>query len=254
MDAQPHVRAVPKAPPAPLRPRTLLEEVLVVLSLSLLRDAVFAVIELVTAPVAGIVVAAANQAPIYAEQLASFVFSLAPVWLVVFLVRRDGESPGAIGLAFDHPRRDVVRGILLFVVVGLAGLGLYLGAVAIGVNRWVDPAPPLGHWWTVPQAFLNSAEAALLEEIVVVGYLITRLQQLRLTTVAVIAASALLRASYHLYQGWGGFLGNLAMGVLFGWLFVRTRRTWPLVVAHFLLDLTAALGFIGLHNRLPGFS
>jgi membrane protease YdiL (CAAX protease family) len=160
---------------------------------------------------------------------------------------------GAIGLAWDEPKRDVRLGLALFVVVGLGGIAVYLGAVALGVNRFVVPAPPLGHWWTVPVVFLNATEAALLEEVIAVGYLVTRLQQLRLTAAAAVAASALLRGTYHLYQGWGGFLGNLAMGALFGFVFVRTRRTWPLVIAHFLLDVAAALGYIAFREHLPGF-
>src|SRR4029450_1397354 len=101
-------------------------------------------------------------------------------------------------------------------VVGAAGIGLYLAAVALGVNRFVVPVPPLGHWWTVPVLLLNAAEAALLEEGGGGAYLITRLRQLGLTEVAAIGASALLRGSYHLYQGWGGVLGNGARGVLVG--------------------------------------
>jgi hypothetical protein len=42
------------------------------------------------------------------------------------------------------------------------------------------------------------------------------------------------------------------MGLLFGWLFVRTRRTWPLVVAHLLLDTGAGLGYILFREHLPG--
>jgi membrane protease YdiL (CAAX protease family) len=232
---------------------TLAEETLVVLSLSLLASAVFAVISLATAPVSGVTVAAANQSPVFAEQLARFVFGLAPVWLVLYLLRRNGEGVASIGLAWDRPREDILRGVALFALVGVAGIGLYLGAVALGVNRFVVPSPPPGHWWTVPVALLNAAEAALLEEVIVVAYLITRLRQLRWTPVAAIAASALLRATYHLYQGWGGFLGNLAMGALFGVVYVRTRRTWPLVVAHFLLDAGAALGYLAFREHLPGF-
>jgi uncharacterized protein len=234
--------------------RTLAEETLVVLSLSLLASAAFAIISIATAPVRGVTVAAANQSPVFAEQLARFVFGLAPVWLVLFLVRRNGEASSSIGLAWDRPRQDVLRGVALFVLVGLAGIGLYLAAVALGVNRFVVPSPPPGHWWTVPVAVLNAAEAALLEEIIVVGYLITRLRQLRWTPLAAIATSALLRGTYHLYQGWGGFLGNLAMGALFGVVFARTRRTWPLVVAHFLLDTAGALGYLAFRRHLPGFA
>lgn len=138
--------------------------------------------------------------------------------------------------------------------MGLAGIGVYLAAVELGVNRFVVPTPPLGHWWTVPALVLNAIQAALVEEVVVLGYLVTRLQQLAWTPWQAVAGSAALRAAYHLYQGWGGFLGNLAMGALFGILFLRWgRRTWPFVVAHALLDLGAGIGFIAFRDRLPGF-
>ncbi|MGZ4153492.1 MAG: CPBP family intramembrane glutamic endopeptidase, partial [Actinomycetota bacterium] len=213
--------------------RLLFEEVLVVLSLSLLASAVFAIIDLLSAPLRGVTVFAANQSTQVAQQIASFVFGLAPAWLVVYLVRRSGEGVGAIGLDLLEPRRDLALGAALFVVVGLGGIGVYLGSIALGVNRFVVPVPPLGHWWTVPVLILNAIEAGVLEEFIA-AYLITRLQQLRLTPMAAVGLSALLRGSYHLYQGWGGFLGNLAMGALFGFVFVRTKRAWPLVIAHVL--------------------
>jgi len=233
--------------------RLLLEEVLVVLSLSLLASAVFAIIDLLSAPLRGVTVYAANQSTQVARQIASLVFGLAPAWLVVYLVRRSGEGVGAIGLDVREPRRDLALGAALFVVVGIGGIGVYLGSVALGVNRFVVPVPPLGHWWTVPVLILDALEAGLLEE-VIAAYLITRLEQLRLTPIAAVGLSALLRGSYHLYQGWGGFLGNLAMGALFGFVFVRTKRAWPLAIAHVLLDVTAGVGYIVFRKHLPGFS
>ncbi|MGZ4152732.1 MAG: CPBP family intramembrane glutamic endopeptidase [Actinomycetota bacterium] len=233
--------------------RLLFEEVLVVLSLSLLASAVFAIIDLLSAPLRGVTVFAANQSTQVAQQIASFVFGLAPAWLVVYLVRRSGEGVGAIGLDLLEPRRDLALGAALFVVVGLGGIGVYLGSVALGVNRFVVPVPPLGHWWTVPVLILNAIEAGVLEEFIA-AYLITRLQQLRLTPMAAVGLSALLRGSYHLYQGWGGFLGNLAMGALFGFVFVRTKRAWPLVIAHVLVDVSAGVGYILFRKHLPGFS
>ena len=237
-------------PPAPLPPRQLAEEVLVVLALSLLASAVFAVINLVTAPVAGVTVASVSQDVVFARQLASFAFGLAPVWLVVFLVRRNGEGVGAIGLAWDRPRFDLGLGAILAVVIAAGGIVLYLVAVELEVNRFVVPAPPLGHWWTVPVLVLNAIEAGLLEETVVAGYLITRLQQLGVRTPWAIVASAGLRGSYHLYQGWGGFAGNLAMGLLLGWVFARWRRTWPLVIAHALIDSVAFVGYQALRGHV----
>jgi membrane protease YdiL (CAAX protease family) len=240
-------------PPAPADRRTLTEEVVVVLMLSLLASAVYAILSLLEAPLEGTIVASANQSTQLARQLAGFVFGLAPVFLVVHLVRRSGEGLQGIGFAGDRPGPDLAKGLGLFAVVGLAGLGIYLAAVELGVNRFVIPAPPLGHWWTVPVLVLSALEAALVEEVIVLGYLATRLRQLSWSPVATVAGSSALRASYHLYQGWGGFLGNLAMGVLFSVLFLRWRRTWPFVIAHFLLDVAAGLGYIAFRERLPGF-
>lgn len=247
-------RSPPPAPPGVLGRRTIVEEVLIVLSLSVLRPAAFAILSVLEAPIAGVVVAAADQSNELVRQVLGFVFALAPVFLVVHLMRRSGEGAETIGLRGDEPARDGLRGAILFSVVGLAGIGVYLGAVELGVNRFVVPAPPLGHWWTIPALVLNAVEAGLVEEIVVLGYLVTRLRQLSWSPAASIGTSALLRAAYHLYQGWGGFVGNLAMGALFGVLFLRWgRRTWPFVVAHVLLDVGAGIGFILFRDRLPGF-
>jgi CAAX prenyl protease-like protein len=87
---------------------------------------------------------------------------------------------------------------------------------------------------------------------VVLAYLITRLRQLAWSPLAVIATSALLRGSYHLYQGWGGFFGNVLMGALFAVLFLKWRRAWPFVVCHFLLDASAATGWLLFHGHPPG--
>ena len=241
------------APRAPLDRRTLAEEVLVVLSLSVLEPATQAIVDYFRRPLAGQIAYAANQSVLFADQLIPFVFGLAPVLLVLHLVRRSGEGPETIGLGSDRLRSDAGGGLILFAVVGIAGIGVYLLAVGLGVNRFVVPAPPPDHWWTYPAVFMNAAEAALLEETVLIGYLITRLQQIGWSSNGAVTASAALRGTYHLYQGWGGFGGNLAMGLLFGWIFTRTRRTWPFVVAHFLLDVGAATGWLLFRHRLPGF-
>ena len=61
--------------------------------------------------------------------------------------------------------------------------------------------------------------------------------------------SAVLRGSYHLYQGWGGFVGNLILGVAFGSIFLRWRRTWPLVVAHITVDVLAGVAYIAFRGH-----
>jgi membrane protease YdiL (CAAX protease family) len=239
-------------PPAPADRRTLYEEMLAVLALSLLASVAYAIVSLLTQPLRGATVAAASQNPLFAYQLLGFVFGLAPVFLVFHLVRRDGEGLRSIGLVWDDPAGDVGRGVALFALVAAVGLGIYLAAVALDVNRFVVPAPPPGHWWTYPVVLMNATGAAVLEEVIVLGYLLTRLQQVGWTPVAAVVASAVLRGGYHLYQGWGGFVGNLLMGLLFGVLFLRWRRTWPFVIAHLLLDTSAAVGWLLFRQHLPG--
>jgi len=48
-----------------------------------------------------------------------------------------------------------------------------------------------------------------------------------------------VRLLYHLYQGPIGVLTAVPMGLLYGYLYSRTRQLWPLIVAHSLLELIA---------------
>jgi membrane protease YdiL (CAAX protease family) len=241
--------ARPSGPPGPPARKVLAEEVLIVLSLSLLASAVFAIIDLLSAPVRRTVVVATFSNVQLASQVASIVFALAPVALVLHLARRSGEGLEPFGLDTTRLGTDAAWGVAVTLGVALVGLGIYLGAIALNVNRFVVPVPPLGHWWTVPILVLGSAQNGLLEEVVVVGYFIRRLEQLGLAWMPAVGVSALLRGTYHLYQGWGGFTGNLLLGLAFGWAYVRWRRTWPLVVAHFLVDTGAGLLYIAFRGH-----
>ena len=98
-------------------------------------------------------------------------------------------------------------------------------------------------WWRFPVLVLSALQNALLEECVVVGFVLVRLRQLGVGSPVAIGLAAVLRGSYHLYQGFGGFAGNVVMGLLFGWLYRRWGRLTPLVVTHTLLDTGAFLGF-----------
>jgi membrane protease YdiL (CAAX protease family) len=176
-------------------------------------------------------------------QLAGIAFGLVPALLVLYLLRVRRPSRRGIGFDLRHPRSDLLFGLLIAFVIGVPGLGIYLGARALGLNTQVQASGLGDNWWTVPVLLLSAAQNAVLEEVVVVGYLVTRLRQLTWRWPLVIGVSAVLRGSYHLYQGFGGFVGNLIMGVIFGLIFARFRRVAPLVVAHTLLDVVAFVGY-----------
>ena len=235
------------------RRRRLTEELVIVLSLTLLQSAAYSIVNLLSAPVSGVAVASADQSTRLLLQLMDFAFGLAPVALVLYLIRQDNEPPARFGLTSPLGfGSDLALGGFLAAVVSIVGIGIYLGSVSLHLNRFVVPVPPLGHWWTIPMLILTAIEAGLLEELIVVGYMITRAEQIGISTVGAVVMSAVLRGSYHLYQGWGGFAGNLLLGLFFGTVFVRTRRVWPLVIAHATIDTLAGLGYIVFRNHLPG--
>lgn len=193
-------------------------------------------------------------------QLLGIGFALVPVLLALhFLSAGAGpagllrEGAARIGLwpsgAADL-RHDLRWGAGLAAAIGLPGLGLYFAARALNINATVVPSALNSHWWTLPVLVLSALQNAVLEEVVVVGFLVTRCRQLGLTARGAVVISALLRGSYHLYQGFGAFLGNAIMGVVFGTYFVRRRSVLPLVVAHGLIDTVAFVGYTLLKDRL----
>jgi membrane protease YdiL (CAAX protease family) len=183
-------------------------------------------------------------------QLVSVAEGLAPVALVIYLMARSGETPSDMGLDASQPARDAVRGAALAALIGGTGLALYLTAYKLGISLNVVPEDLPAIWWRIPVLILNAAQNGILEEVLVIGYLLRRLDQLGWTPWRAIAFAAVLRGSYHLYQGFGGFLGNAAMGVIFGYLYRRWGRVTPLIVAHTLIDTVAFVGYAALHGRV----
>jgi membrane protease YdiL (CAAX protease family) len=279
--ADPPVPAAPAAPdpaagpaaaarPGPVEPavpvdvtrrRVLRSEVLLVLGVSVGASALYAALSLLRRLLAPVPLSQ-SQATLngsyvpdqpwldLAFQLAGIGLGVVPALLAVHLLARDGVPARAIGLDADRPRGDLARGAVLAILVGVPGLLLYLAAHALGISATIVPSALPDVWWRVPVLVLSAAMNATLEEVVVVGYLVTRLRQLGWSARRAVGAAALLRGAYHLYQGFGAFLGNAAMGVLFGWFFLRTRRVMPLIVAHTVLDVVAFVGYTALSGRV----
>ena len=163
--------------------------------------------------------------------------------LGLYLLWRSGFGPSEVGLGRPRWRPDVLGGIGLAVLIGLPGLALYQVARVLGMNASVEPAELYDTWWRIPVLLLVAFANGWAEEVIVVGFLITRLRQLRVNPVAAVITSSLLRGVYHLYQGFGAGLGNLAMGLVFGYVWLRTGRLWPLIIAHALIDSVAFVGY-----------
>jgi membrane protease YdiL (CAAX protease family) len=185
-----------------------------------------------------------------AWQLFGIATALVPVALVAHLLIREGASLRVIGFDRTRPRSDLGRGVLIAAAIGSAGLAFYLLARAAGFNLTVVPESLPGVWWKYPVLILSALQNSVVEEVIVVGYLLRRLGQLGWTPMAALVASSVLRGSYHLYQGIGGFVGNMVMGVVFVLLYRRWGRVGPLVVAHALLDIGAFVGYALLAGKV----
>jgi len=186
-----------------------------------------------------------------AYDVTGIVAGLMPVVLVLVLLSRDSRTAGfGIGMDRRPARRELLLGAGLAALIGIPGLVLVWAAHHLGVSANLAVVDVPDTWYRVPLLLLQAAQNGALEEIVVVGYLLTRLRQMGWSNGQALGASALLRGSYHLYQGLGGFAGNLVMGLIFAWWFQRTHRVLPLVVAHFLLDTFAFLGYLYLRSHV----
>jgi len=261
-DGEPPPPAPPPSPlPAPLtepaaervRRRRLAVEIWLILGLSLGQSAVYSIVNLIDKFTRGplrdqTATLNAPQSPRpYLDltyQLLGIGFALVPVGLALFFLTSSGRNAlHSIGIDGRSRWRDLGTGAALAALIGLPGIGLYLLGRALGVTVNVVASGLDAYWWTIPVLILAAVQNALLEEVVMVGYLMTRLRDQGWSTATIILSSATLRGSYHLYQGIGPALGNFVMGLIFGYWFHRTGRVAPLIVAHALLDIVAFVGY-----------
>lgn len=241
--------------PAPLLPRRRIGvEMLLVLGLSLGASAVYSIVSIInrltldtplsqqTATLNG----STSDRPTFdlVYQLLAIFFDLVPVMLVFFLLSAGGASATRrLGIDTRRPWWDLGGGLGLAVLIGAPGIGLYVVGRLVGITVPVSASPLDTYWWTVPVLVLAALRAALQEEIIVVGYLFARLGDLGWGRWRILLSCAVLRGSYHLYQGIGPFIGNVVMGLVFGYLYQRFGRLLPLIVAHWIIDIVSFVGF-----------
>jgi len=246
---------VPLDPVTPVNRRLITWEIVIVMGISLGRSAVYSIIQIVdrlTQPTPlGDQTTTMNPSVTpgrpwldLAYQIYYFILPAAQVLLILYLLHLAyGHARNLIGFDLARPWADLGKGVAMLAAVGIPGIGFYFLARAIGINTSVSAANLTSVWWTIPVLLGSAAAAGISEETIMLGYLITRLKTLNWNPVWAVVLSALIRGSYHLYQGFGGFLGNLVMGLVFGLLYLRWKRVMPFVITHFLMDAFAFVGY-----------
>lgn len=255
------MRAVPPAVPAK---RRIVAEIVIVLGLSLGMSALYSIVTLINratfekplAEQTATIVASRDPRPIFdlLYQLLGVASDLFPVALVCFLLWSATKPHlGRLGIDAAHPVRDTMFGLGLALPIGIAGLGVFLAGRALGIGVGITASDLTEQWWTISVLLLIAARAGIQEEVIMIGYLFARLGDLRWSRWAIILTSAGIRGTYHLYQGFGAFVANVAMGVVFGWLYTRRteRRVIPFVVVHFAIDAVVFVGAPAAANAWP---
>ena len=185
------------------------------------------------------VLAHASWATYVPEAVDLLLNSSVAVVLVLLLCARRDVSWRTLGLAplrrpdgrFATARtlRILAWAILALLVGGIVNALLQTGHLPIGKT-------------TTPQlvfAGAASIQAGVVEEIVVLAFLVVTLQQARRPLWEIVIVGLVLRGSYHIYYG-PGVLGILVWAALFLWIYLRTRSLLPLIAAHIAWD---AVGF-----------
>jgi len=228
-------------------------EILLVLGISLGQSAVYSILSLIEKVTRNVALneqtTSLNNAVVpdrpwldLAYQIAGIVFPVVPALLALYLLHLAGQRR-SIGFDLRAPGRDLAWGFGLAAGIGIPGLAFYFAARALGLNTNVAAANLTQNWWTVPVLVGYALMNGVLEEIVMIGFFFNRAAALAWRPWLIVVASAVIRGGYHLYQGFGGFVGNLVMGLVFGLVYLRIKRVMPLVVTHVILDLVAFLGY-----------
>jgi len=200
-------------------------EILAVLCIAVIPDVWSAVYVLLWQP---------REQPSFALQYVSLALRALFVSIPVMFVMHRSHTPARAFGIVRVSARDVA-------------VGASIAVLLLGLSRWLyfqldirsasqDPfAVPEG----VPQYCLLVAALALnafAEELVVRGYLITRLEMATASLPMALLLSSALFAAYHVYHGPATIQVFLA-GMLLGIAFLVWRRLWPVVIAHFLWDV-----------------
>jgi len=158
--------------------------------------------------------------------------------LALLLLNRTGQHLPELGLTKPGWRTDVWPGA----GIAAAGYGsvLVLAVVLaplIRDDKALFSAPAIGHLpgYYIVYGIVIAAVSASAEEILVSGYLLTRLEQLGWNPRRALVLSLALRTSYHVYYGLG-FLLTIPFGYFATRSFQKHRRLMPPVIAHFLYD------------------
>lgn len=150
-----------------------------------------------------------------------------------------------MAVAGNPEPRDVLRGLGLW--LGLMG-AVYLTLIALYVVapdyvRALVQTRPFTGVVSAPMVVATALLNPIFEEFLWLGYTIPTLgSRFGVRTACVVSIA--LRVAVHLYQGSIALIAILPTAIVMTVYFARTRRLWPVVVAHVIVDAIGLSGFL----------
>jgi hypothetical protein len=159
------------------------------------------------------------------------------IGVTVLLSAARGVTPQALGLGLPRKQNGKLAAGSAF-RTGVWAVAALLAGTAVTASlsaaRIPHPARPDASFYLV-YGTAASIGAGVIEEVVVLAFVVTTLRQARRPLPEIVAVAVLLRCSYHDYYG-PGVLGIVIWATVFVWLFLRLGSVIPLIVVHFLWD------------------
>jgi membrane protease YdiL (CAAX protease family) len=184
------------------------------------------------------------------ERVSLYASTILFQWIAVIVVAWRGWARGLTPVDLGLVSREPTHALL----AGMAG------AILFGALQWLNlrrmgrlPVEARGLMQSIavrilPRSgierlvfFALSVTAALCEEFLYRGFAVAALLRLGWPSFAVILASAVLFGLGHIYQGRGGLVSSLLLGVLFGFARMHYQSLVPAVLWHGSVDMVAGL-------------
>jgi membrane protease YdiL (CAAX protease family) len=179
-----------------------------------------------------------SRAEIYLQSIA---ITASVLLLLVVSLRSNRQSYRELGY-----RKLTITDLLWGIVLLLVANGLLL-LIRVMIPAW-RPGPDDFVFLLLPRSTTErllwlglSITAAIGEETLFRGFLMTRLYRLCGRWTPALGLSAVAFGLAHLYQGWSGVVLTGMYGLIFSLMFVSRGSLWPCIIAHFLQDAVAAL-------------
>jgi membrane protease YdiL (CAAX protease family) len=159
----------------------------------------------------------------------TLVFEILVAMVLLPVLWRRGWRPSAVAGAPQV--MDLLRGAALW-------LAMFAAVYVIHLLGHPAVVPPAGAATSAPAAAFVIVTAVinpLVQEFLWLGYVIPTLAP-RFGVRIAAAVSVCLRVLVHVNQGGYALLSILPLPIIFTWYYARTRRLWPVIVAHIIAD------------------